>query len=147
VLPPLRVDVLLPPRGAAEPVLLLPPLDRVDCSSDRRGGSNDDIADEPASGEEGVQPEDVPPPPALDPLLVLLPPLEPPLSPPLGAAEPPPSPPRGTAVPVVSPFEVRPCAHAVLERGIPTTASESATVTILWRVITPPRPKKGISNR
>jgi hypothetical protein len=139
VLPPLRVDVLLPPRGAAVPVLLLPPLERVDCSSDRRGASNDDVTDEPGVGDEGVHPDDMPPPLALDPLLVLPLPLEPPLSPPLGAADPPPSP-RGTAVPVVSPLEVRPCAHAAPERGIPTTANESATVTNLWRVITPPRP-------
>jgi hypothetical protein len=54
---------------------------------------------------------------------------------------------RGTAEPVVFPFEVRSCAQATRERGRPATANVTARVTNLWRVITPPRRVYGqISN-
>jgi hypothetical protein len=131
VFPPLRVDVLEPPRGAAVPVPAPPLRERAPCSSDRRGGSNDENGAAPCDDHAELPPES---PPEL-PLEVLPPPaLDPPPSP-RGAAEPPPPSPRGTAEPVVFPFDVRSCAQATRERGRPATANVTAKVTNLWRVI------------
>ncbi len=124
------MDVLPPPRGAAVPVLLPPLRERVDCSSDWRGGSKDEKGediDEP--GDEGEDQPELIPPSLLEPLLLpLVPPPEPPPSL-RGAAEPPPSL-RGTAEPVVFPFDVRSCAETTPERGRPATTSVRAQVTI-----------------
>jgi hypothetical protein len=128
--PPLRVED--PPLGAADPVLLAPPRDRVDCSLARWGAEYPDhVAGVELDVEEGDdQPELMPPTSPLDPLLLLLPPLlpalDPPPSPPRGAAEPPPPSPRGTADPVVFPFDVRSCADATPESGNPATANVRA---------------------